>query len=251
MKEIAQRNILVNGASSGIGFAVAQSLLKHKATVIASGRSKAKLQRLLSYASSVENIHLVSGDVTESKHLDEMFRCCRMKTDRALDGFVLCAGHGLPGTLLNSEQSLWQDLLEVNYLAVMAQLKQAATLFLADNEHNEVRDIVVIGSTIGRNVSAFNPVYGSTKFAVHSLVEALRQEVCHANIRVSLIEPGFVRSGFQNSANYDMQWFDALEKEMGPFLSPQDVANTVMFVLNQPSHVHIDDIRIRPTKQKV
>lgn len=115
---------------------------------------------------------------------------------------------------------------------------------------SQVRDIVVIGSTVGRQVSAANPVYGSTKFAVHSLVEALRQEVCALNIRVTLIEPGFVRSGFQEAAGYDTAWFEGVAAASGPLLVPEDVAEVVQFVLDRPKHVHLDDIRLRPTRQK-
>ncbi|ATS51818.2 SDR family NAD(P)-dependent oxidoreductase [Xanthomonas citri pv. phaseoli var. fuscans] len=114
-----------------------------------------------------------------------------------------------------------------------------------------MQDIVVIGSTVGRTLSAGNPVYGATKFALHSLVESLRQELASSLIRVTLIEPGFVRSGFQQSAGYDMNAFDTLERDLGPFLSAEDVARSIRFVLDQPPHVHIDDIRLRPTRQRV
>jgi NADP-dependent 3-hydroxy acid dehydrogenase YdfG len=127
-----------------------------------------------------------------------------------------------------------------------------ASLFVRNSTNNaQVQDIVVIGSTVGRQVSAFNPVYGATKFALHSLVEGLRQEICEHNIRVSLIEPGFVISEFQESAGYDMQWFRQLEQESDPFLTPEDVARAVNSIASQPAHVHIDDIRLRPTRQRV
>jgi NADP-dependent 3-hydroxy acid dehydrogenase YdfG len=136
---------------------------------------------------------------------------------------------------------------------MMDQLRESAELLLEaqSGRSRNGGDIVVIGSTIGRQVSSVNPVYGATKFAVHSLVEALRQEICGSNIRVTLIEPGFVRTEFQASAGYDLQWFDRLESESGPFLDAQDIARTIAFVVNQPRHVHLDDIRIRPTRQRV
>jgi NADP-dependent 3-hydroxy acid dehydrogenase YdfG len=109
----------------------------------------------------------------------------------------------------------------------------------------------VIGSTVGREVSARNPVYGSTKFALHSLVESLRRAVSASGVRVTLIEPGFVRSGFQDSAGYDREWFADVERASGPLLVPDDVARVVRFVVEQPPHVHVDDIRLRPTRQVV
>jgi len=61
-------------------------------------------------------------------------------------------------------------------------------------------DIVIVGSVVGRHISPFNAVYGATKFAVHALAEGLRREVGTKGVRVSLVEPGIVLSGFQSVA---------------------------------------------------
>jgi len=65
-----------------------------------------------------------------------------------------------------------------------------------------------------------------------------------------LIEPGFVRTSFQEVAGYDMNWVTSLERELGPFLAAEDVGRVIEFVLSQPPHVHLDDVRMRPTRQK-
>ena len=117
-----------------------------------------------------------------------------MAHDSVGGGFVSSyrAGRGLPGTVLGSDPARWEEMLSANYLAVLRQLRACAERFVAlakGDGGRQARDIVVLGSTVGRQVSAANPVYGSTKFALHSLVEALRQEVCGYGVRVSLIEP--------------------------------------------------------------
>ena len=110
-------------------------------------------------------------------------------------------------------------------------------------------DIVVLGSTVGRNVSPFNSVYGSTKFAVHGAAEGLRRELGPKGVRVSLLEPGIVASAFQESAGYDPEWFASYSEEIGPVLSPEDVADVVGFLVSRPPHVNVGDITIRPTRQ--
>ncbi len=67
---------------------------------------------------------------------------------------------------------------------------------------------------------------------------------------MTLIGPGFVRGGFQEAAGCDMEWFASVEEQCGPLLTPQDVAETVALVVGRPAHVHLDDIRLRPTRQK-
>lgn len=250
------RAAVVTGATSGIGQAVLCRLAGRGIRSLGIGRRKERLRELQdSLGDSPGLVFGQAGDLREPGCMEEVLRGAEETLGIRPDVFVLCAGLGLPGTVLTSDPSRWRDLLEVNYLGVMHQLRECAIYCQKSAERQgscaSVWDIIVIGSTIGRQVSPFNPVYGSTKFAVHSLVEALRQEVSASNIRVTLIEPGFVKTEFQATAGYDPAWFDALESEMGPFLSGDDVARAVEFVVAQPPHVHLDDIRIRPTRQRL
>ncbi|WIM99830.1 SDR family oxidoreductase [Actinoplanes oblitus] len=245
-----QRVAVVTGASSGIGRAIAVRFARQGIRVVAAGRNADELAKLA--GELPELVRPVCGDVTDPGHPERLLAAAEKWEPASI--LVVSAGHGLPGTVLGSDPDGWRDLVEVNYLAVLRQLRVGGEYFTGQAERDNgrrVRDIVVIGSTAGRQVSAANPVYGSTKFAVHSLVEALRQEVCAHNIRVTLIEPGFVRSGFQETAGYDMAWFDKVTEDNGPLLTPDDVAETVGFVVDRPAHVHLDDIRLRPTRQRV
>jgi NADP-dependent 3-hydroxy acid dehydrogenase YdfG len=111
-------------------------------------------------------------------------------------------------------------------------------------------DIVVIGSTVGRHLSPFSSLYGSAKAGVHMLAEGLRRTMGPRGVRVSLVEPGIVRSEFQEAANYDPVSFGKFMDSIAPVLSPEDVARMVMFIVGQPAGVHVNDVMIRPTRQE-
>ncbi|MFI9328385.1 SDR family oxidoreductase [Kitasatospora sp. NPDC052868] len=247
------RIAVVTGSSSGIGRAVTRHLVRRGARVVAAGRRAERLAELAAeLAEEPGSAVPFAGDITAPGHTEELLAAAEREWGPA-DVFVASAGLGLPGTVLGSDPSRWEELVQANYLAVLRQLRACAAEFVKQAEADggaRVRDLVVVGSTVGRQVSAANPVYGSTKFAVHSLVEALRQEVCTHNIRVTLIEPGFVRSGFQAAAGYDAAWFEAIAEENGPLLTPEDVADVIGFAIGRPKHVHLDDIRLRPTRQR-
>jgi NAD(P)-dependent dehydrogenase (short-subunit alcohol dehydrogenase family) len=95
-------------------------------------------------------------------------------------------------------------MIRTNLMGAARLMRAAAKRMLNDLGNaawqERPRDIVVIGSVVGRHVSPFSSMYGSTKFAVNSLAEALRREVSPKGIRVTLIEPGFVKSEFQGVA---------------------------------------------------
>lgn len=103
-------------------------------------------------------------------------------------------------------------------------------------------DIIIIGSVVGRNISPFSAVYGATKFAVHALAEGLRREVGTKGIRVSLVEPGILLSGFQEAAGYSDTMVSTFTEKFGPLLIGEDIANTIHFMISQPPHVHISEI---------
>lgn len=248
----AHRIGVVTGASSGIGRAVAARLARQGTHVVAAGRRADRLAALADeLAGQPGQVVPFVGDMVRDGWTEELLLTAEREWGPA-DLAVVSAGRGLPGTVLTSDPTQWAEVLETNYLAVLRQLRACAADFVKQataDDSDRVRDLVVIGSTVGRQVSAANSVYGSTKFALHSLVESLRQEVCVHNIRVTLIEPGFVRSGFQATAGYDPAWFESIAEQSGPLLSPEDVAEVVEFVIGRPRHVHLDDIRLRPTRQ--
>ncbi len=110
-------------------------------------------------------------------------------------------------------------------------------------------DIVIIGSLVGRHISPISTVYGASKSAVHALAEGLRREIGPKGVRVSLVEPGIVLSGFQKSAGYSDEMIQGAKDHLGPLLIGDDVANAIHYIVNQPPHVHISDIVVRPTRQ--
>ena len=81
------------------------------------------------------------------------------------------------------------------------------------------------------------------------LAESLRRDIGPQGVRVSLVEPGFVLSGFQEVAGYSAETVQGFKDRYGPLLDPGDVARAILFMVSQPPHVHIGDLVLRPTRQ--
>jgi NADP-dependent 3-hydroxy acid dehydrogenase YdfG len=171
---------------------------------------------------------------------------------KAADIIIANAGRGLGGSVKDADLAEFENVLKINVTGTLALLQKAAKQML-DHQHIDyptaTADIVIIGSVVGRHISPFSAVYGATKFAVHSLAEGLRRELGPKGIRVSLVEPGLVLSGFQEGAGYSDELVQSFKDKFGPLLIGEDVANTIHFIVSQPPHVHISDIMVRPTRQ--
>lgn len=242
------KTAIVTGASSGIGRAVAQTLARQGAAVALHARRDAALQAVAAEIQAAGGRALaVAGDAGQAGALDALLDAVLAWHDGgcAYDIVVANAGRGLAGGITTSDASQWQDLYQTNVLGTAHLLRQAGRYLSGRG----CGDIVVVSSVVGRNISPFSGFYGSSKFAVSALAEALRREVCAAGVRVSTVLPGIVESGFQQVAGYTRENFGKTVEAYGKVLEPQDIANGVAWLLAQPPHVHVSEIMIRPTGQ--
>jgi NADP-dependent 3-hydroxy acid dehydrogenase YdfG len=109
--------------------------------------------------------------------------------------------------------------------------------------------IVNVSSVAGRQASAGSAVYNMTKWGVVGFTEGLRQEALHANIRTTIIEPGFVATELLEHNNDAIQGMAAKMLEGVKALDAEDIANAIVYCLGQPEHVCINEVLVRPTKQ--
>ena len=247
-KTLSGKTAIVTGASSGIGRAVALTLAREGAAVVINARRKERLDELAAeIAQFGGKVLAVAGDAGQSVDIDALLeRALAWELGgRKLDIVVANAGRGLAGGLLGSDEAQWQELYQTNVLGT-AHLLRRAGLHLAQQKSG---DIVVMGSVVGRHISPFSGFYGSSKFAVGALAEALRQEICSKGVRVSTVMPGIVVSEFQQVAGYNADNFGKNIAHFGKLLEPQAIADGVAWLLALPPHVNVSELMIRPTGQ--
>lgn len=266
MSQLRDRVAVITGATAGIGEAIARLFVEQGASCVLNGRREGRLNEV-SRGLDEKRVTSVAGDCADDAVIRRMLDAARARSgtpSRGADLVVVNAGRGLAGSVLTSDTSQWEEMIRTNVLGAARLIRAAALSMLADmraelgakadtpGPHllSRPRDIIVLGSTVGRHISPFSSMYGSTKFAVHAIAEGARRELAPKGIRVSLVEPGFVVSEFQGVAGYDPKWFDERQAALGPVLTPMDVARSVLFIASQPAGVHVGDVLLRPTRQE-
>jgi NADP-dependent 3-hydroxy acid dehydrogenase YdfG len=250
MSDTYKRIAAVTGATSGIGEATVRKFIAAGFGVVGNGRNAAKLAELEKEIGPA--FCGVAGDASDNAVLDKLFTSALDRFGKAVDIVIVNAGRGLGGSVTSADLSQFEDLLKINVVGALALLQKAAQKMIAAQQNSypqSAADIVIIGSVVGRHISPFSAVYGASKFAVHALTEGLRREVGPKGVRVSLVEPGIVLSGFQAGAGYSDEMVQTFNDKFGPLLIGDDVANAIHYIVTQPPHVHISDIVIRPTRQ--
>ena len=244
---IKDKVAIVTGASSGIGYATALALSKAGAKVAIGARRTEKLSEL-------ENEITKNGGQAFSQKLDvtkksdcDLFVNSVMEKWGGVDILVNNAGLMPLSFVKNLKIDEWDQMIDVNIKGVLYCIAAVIPHMLEKKSGH----IVNISSVAGRIIFPSGSVYCATKHAVTALSEGLRQEFStRKNIRVTCIEPGVVSTELTNTiTDESLKDFVENAKKMQS-LSAQDIANAIIYAVEAPSHVNVNEVLIRPTTQE-
>ena len=239
---LAGKTAVVTGASSGIGEATVRLLAKGGCNVVLAARREDRLRDLA--AELGEAALAAPTDVTDPA-------ACAALVARTVERFssleilVNNAGLGRYGSIVEGDPEDWRQMFDVNVLGVLYTTRAAVRQMLRQGAG---ADVVFVSSLAGRRVPrADGTVYAATKHAITAVAEGLRMDVHEKGIRVINVEPGLVRTEFPESSYPSAEEYSA-EKEYAP-LEAGDVAAAIVYALEQPPRVSVNEILVRPTEQ--
>ena len=179
-------------------------------------------------------------DLSDLEHLPEQLRLLASEHED-IDSVVCAAGVGRFGSLEEFSYQQIRELIDINLTSQLYVVRA----FLPLLKRRGRGDVVLIGSEAALAGGARGAVYSATKFALRGFCQSLRQESAAAGIRVTLINPGMVRTDF----------FDQLDFEPGEDLAhaivPEDIAVAVKMVLSARAETVFDEINLSPLKKVV
>jgi NADP-dependent 3-hydroxy acid dehydrogenase YdfG len=243
---------VVTGASSGIGAATARRLADHGASVALVARRRDRLQALAAEIAQADGTALVvEADITNRAQAEA---AVQQTVDRfgRLDTLVNNAGLMLLGPVIDAEVEQWERMISINIQGLLYTTRAALPHLLkaAHDGPRRVADIVNISSIAGRVAWNGYGVYNLTKFGVNGFTEALRQELTQRHVRVGVLEPGGVATelGSHNTPEIRDQMIDPFYQQT-EVLTPEDIADSIAYMITRPRHTAIGELWIMPTDQ--
>jgi NADP-dependent 3-hydroxy acid dehydrogenase YdfG len=239
---------LVTGASSGIGEATAMHLAREGASVALVARRHDRLVELANRIESEGGKALpIEADVSDHGKVEALVGQVSGQFD-GLHILINNAGLMLLGPVDGAEVEQWRRMIDVNLLALLYCTREAIPVIRESGGGH----IVNVSSVAGRQATLGAAVYNMTKWGVTGFSEALRQEALHSNIRVTCIEPGFVDTELQGHNEHPMvvEATEKMRQEIGDLLEAEDIARAILYAVSQPDHVAINEMLVRPTRQR-
>lgn len=237
--------IVIMGASSGIGEATSKLLAEKDAKLIIAARRLDRLEAIKE-AFPEKDIHIQQADVTNYEDVKKVVDLA-MNTYGRIDVLYNNAGIMPTGAIVEGRRDEWQKMLDINIMGVLNGIA-AVVPIMAEQKSGH---IIATDSVAGHVVYPGSAVYCGTKFAVRAIMEGVRQEQRENNIKSTIISPGAVATELYKTIS-DKEVGEALhksQKESG--LTSEDIASAVVFAIDTPDRMSVNDMIVRPTSQPV
>ena len=243
---------LVTGASSGIGAATARALAELGAAVAVAARRKDRLDELVGQIEDKGGRALaLETDVTDKNEAETAVERTVAELGR-LDTVVNNAGVMILGPIETAPVEEWERMVHLNALGVLYVAHAALPHLLeaAQQAPREVADLVNISSVAGRVARSGSGVYNLTKFGVGAFTESMRQEFTRRHLRVSVVEPGAVKTELASHVRSEV-W-----EQLGSvftnteLMEAEDIADAIAYIVTRPRRMAVNEMLIRPTEQE-
>ena len=247
MSPLANKWVLITGASSGFGEAAAMAFATQGARLILGARRVDRLEQVAAAAREAGSpaAHVQALDVSSTPSVNAFADFARKHTNK-LDVLINNAG-GAKGLdkVADGKDDDWEFMMQTNVLGVLRVTRAVLPMMM----ENAGSSIINIGSIAGRTAYEGGSAYCAAKAGELQITRALRLELCGTGVRVSTVDPGFAETEFslvrfKGDAARAKKVYDGLIP-----LTAEDIGETLVWVASRPAHVCIDELVIKPTDQ--
>ena len=228
MSEIAKKNIIVTGASGGIGNSIVEKLSKNGANILATGTKKEKLDEL---KSKFKNLKVLIFDISQSDKIEEFIENATNELGGNLDCIVNNAGITQDNLAIRMNFEEWKKVIDINLSSTFLLSKYSIKKMLK----NKKGKVINITSVVGHTGNLGQANYTAAKAGIIAMSKTLAIEYARKNININCISPGFIKTAM--TEKIDDKFKDSIISKIpsGRLGEPKDIANAVIFLASDQS----------------
>ena len=223
MNNLEKKNIIVTGASGGIGNAIIKKLNEAGANILASGTRIEKLEEL---KKNYENIKILKFDISQSDKIEEFIENATNELGGSLDGIVNNAGITQDNLAIRMNLDEWQKVININLTSTFLMSKFAIKKMLK----NKSGKIVNITSVVGHTGNLGQANYTASKAGIVAMSKSLAIEYAKKNININCISPGFIKTAMTDKIDEKFKEVIISKIPSARLGEPDDIANAVLFL---------------------
>ena len=238
MSNLKNKNIIVTGASGGIGNAIIKKLDETGANILASGTRVEKLEEI---KSNFKNIKILKFDISQSDKIEEFIENATNELGGSLDGIINNAGKTQDNLAIRMSLDEWQKVININLTSTFLMSKFAIKKMLK----NKSGKIVNITSVVGHTGNLGQANYTASKAGIVAMSKSLAIEYAKKNINVNCISPGFIKTAMTDKIDDKFKEVIVSKIPSARLGEPEDIANAVLFLSSdQSSYINGETIHV-------
>ena len=238
MSDLNNKNIIVTGASGGIGNSIVKKLIESGANVLASGTRVEKLEEL---KKNFKNIKILKFDISQSEKIEEFIDNATKELGGNLDCLVNNAGIAQDNLAIRMSLDEWKKVIDINLTSTFLMSKFAIKKMLK----NKFGKIVNITSVVGHTGNLGQTNYTASKAGIVAMSKSLAIEYAKKNININCISPGFIKTAMTD--RIDQKYKEAIISKIpsARLGEPDDIANAVVFLCSyQSSYINGETLHV-------
>ena len=229
MSNLEKKNIIITGASGGIGSSIIKKLNDVGANILASGTRIEKLEEL---KKNFESIKILKFDISQSDKIEEFIENATSELGGSLDGIVNNAGITQDNLAIRMSLDEWQKVININLTSTFLMSKFAIKKMLK----NKSGKIVNITSVVGHTGNLGQANYTASKAGIVAMSKSLAIEYAKKNININCISPGFIKTDMTDKIDEKFKEIIVSKIPSARLGKPDDIANAVLFLSSDQSN---------------
>ena len=238
MNNLKNKNIIVTGASGGIGNSIIKILYEHEANLLATGTKVEKLEEL---KSKFKNLKILKFDISNNEKIEDFIENATKDLGGNLDCLVNNAGITQDNLAIRMSLDEWKKVIDLNLTSTFLLSKFAIKKMLK----NKSGKIVNITSVVGHTGNLGQSNYTASKAGIIAMSKSLAIEYAKKNINVNCISPGFIKTAMTDKIDEKFKEIIVSKIPSARLGEPDDIANAVLFLAsNQSNYINGETIHV-------